>query len=178
MKRMETLVIIGYDDMYKAQEMRVKLARLEREYLVDLEDAVVVVRDLKGKVKLHQIVNTTAAGALEGGFWGTLIGCLFLVPMFGMALGAATGMITGALEDLGIKDDFMIELGKTIQPGTSALCVLIRQMTTDKVLEDLQGTGGKVLKTNLSKSDETKLQEALTAHKAEAAKAETTAAVV
>jgi len=168
---METLVVIGYDDMYKAQEMRVKLARLEKEYLVDLEDAVVVVRDLKGKVKLHQIVNTTAAGALEGGFWGTLIGCLFLVPLFGMAMGAATGMVTGALEDIGINDKFMKDLGAQIQPGTSALCVLIRQMTTDKVLEDLQGTGGTVLKTNLSKSDESKLQEALSAHRAEAAKA-------
>jgi uncharacterized membrane protein len=158
---MSTLVVIAYDNVDKAQEMRAKLAKLEKEYLVDLEDAVVVVRDQKGKVKLHQIVSLPAVGALEGGFWGTLIGCLFFAPIFGMALGAASGSIAGALSDVGIGDPFMKELGETLTPGTSALCVLVRQVTVDKVLEEIKGTGGKVLKTNLSKEDESKLQAAL-----------------
>ena len=158
---MSTLVVIAYEDMYKAQEMRVNLLKLQKEYLVDLEDAVVVVRDPKGKVKLHQIVSLPAAGALGGGFWGTLIGCIFFTPIFGMAVGAASGAIAGALSDVGINDQFMKQLGETLKPGTSALCVLIRQMTEDKVLADIQGTGGKILKTNLSKEDETKLQAAL-----------------
>ncbi len=158
---MSTLVVIGYEDMHKAQEMRIHLLKLQRDYLIDMEDAVVVERDAKGKIKLHQMIPMTALGAMQGGFWGTLIGCLFFAPIFGMALGAASGAISGALSDVGINDDFMKELGETIKPGTSALCVLIRQMTEDKVLEDLHGTGGKVLKTNLSKSDETKLQAAL-----------------
>jgi len=98
---------------------------------------------------------------LQGGFWGTLIGCLFLTPIFGLAVGAASGTIAGALADAGIDDRFMKELGETLTPGTSALCVLVRQMTPDKVLAELEGTGGKVLKTNLTKEDETKLQEAL-----------------
>lgn len=158
---MSTLVVIGYDDIHKAQEMRIHLLKLQRDYLIDMEDAVVVERDAKGKIKLHQMIPMTALGAMQGGFWGTLIGCLFFAPIFGMALGAASGAISGALSDVGINDDFMKELGETIKPGTSALCVLIRQMTEDKVLEDLHGTGGKVLKTNLSKSDESKLQAAL-----------------
>ena len=87
---MSTLVVIGYDDMHKAQEMRLNLAKMQGEYLVDLEDAVVVTRDANGKVKLHQAVSLPAFGALEGGFWGTLIGCLFFSPLFGMTLGAAT----------------------------------------------------------------------------------------
>src|SRR6516225_4034657 len=148
---MSTLVVVAYEDPYKAQEMRIKLLKLQKEYLVDLEDAVVVVRDQKGKVKLHQIFSLPAMGAMQGGFWGTLIGCIFFAPIFGMALGAASGSIAGALADVGINDQFMKELGTTLKPGTSALCVLIRQMTTDKVLADLQGTGGTVLKTNLSK---------------------------
>ena len=158
---MSTLVVVGYDDMTKAQQMRHDLVMLEKEYLVDLEDAVVVVRDLKGKVKLHQVVSLPALGALQGGFWGTLIGCLFFSPLFGMTLGAATGAVSGALTDVGINDDFMKELGETLKPGTSALCVLIRQMTADKVLEHIAGTGGKVIKTNLSKEEEGKLQAAL-----------------
>lgn len=166
---MSTLVVIGYDDIHKAQEMRIHLLKLQRDYLIDMEDAVVVERDAKGKIKLHQMIPMTALGAMQGGFWGTLIGCLFFAPIFGMALGAASGAISGALSDVGINDDFMKELGETIKPGTSALCVLIRQMTEDKVLEDLHGTGGKVLKTNLSKSDETKLQSALSDAKQAAA---------
>lgn len=170
---MSTLVVVGYDDMYKAQEMRIELIKLQKDYLVDLEDAVVVVRDEKGKVKLHQIVSMPAAGALEGGFWGTLIGCLFFAPIFGMALGAASGSIAGALSDVGINDQFMKQLGETLKPNTSALCVLIRQMTSDKVLSEIQGTGGTVIKTNLSKEEETKLQAALSeakdAHAATAA---------
>jgi uncharacterized membrane protein len=171
---MSTLVVIGYDDMTKAQLMRHDLVMLEKEYLVDLEDAVVVVRDPKGKVKLHQIISLPALGAMQGGFWGTLIGCLFLSPIFGMTLGAATGAISGALSDVGINDDFMKELGETLKPGTSALCVLIRQMTQDKVLEHLVGTGGKVLKSNLSKEDESKLQAALSAAQKAHAEAATT----
>ncbi len=170
---MSTLVVIAYDDMLKAQQMRHDLVMLEKEYLVDLEDAVVVVRDPKGKVKLHQIVSLPALGAMQGGFWGTLIGCLFFSPIFGMTLGAATGAISGALTDVGIHDDFMKELGETLKPGTSALCVLIRQMTQDKVLEHLVGTGGKVLKSNLSKDDESKLQAALSAAQKEHAEAGT-----
>ncbi|MBK8223104.1 MAG: DUF1269 domain-containing protein [Candidatus Obscuribacter sp.] len=164
---MSTLVVIGYDDIHKAQEMRIHLLKLQRDYLIDLEDAVVVERDAKGKIKLHQMIPMTAMGAMQGGFWGTLIGCLFFAPIFGMAVGAAGGAISGALADVGINDDFMKELGETLTPGKSALCVLIKQMTEDKVLDDLHGTGGKVLKTNLSKEDESKLQEALgTARKA------------
>ncbi|MBX9673952.1 MAG: DUF1269 domain-containing protein [Candidatus Obscuribacterales bacterium] len=169
---MSTLVVIGYDDMHKAQEMRLNLAKMQGEYLVDLEDAVVVTRDANGKVKLHQAVSLPAFGALEGGFWGTLIGCLFFSPLFGMTLGAATGALSGALSDVGINDDFMKELGETLKPNTSALCVLIRQMTSDKVLEQLQGTGGKVIKTSLSKDDETKLQAALSQAKQEHAQAQ------
>jgi uncharacterized membrane protein len=78
-----------------------------------------------------------------------------------MALGAASGTVAGALTDAGVSDQFMKELGETLKPGTSALCVLVRQMTTDKVLAELQGTGGKVLKSNLTKEDESKLQSAL-----------------
>src|SRR5476649_2413352 len=117
---MSTLVVVSYDDMTKAQQMRHELAMLEKEYLVDLEDAVVVVRDLKGKVKLHQIVSLPAIGALQGGFWGALIGCLFFSPIFGMALGAASGTVAGALSDVGIDDQFMKDLGETLKPGSSA----------------------------------------------------------
>ena len=163
---MSTLVVIGYDDPYKAEEVRLKLRKLQSEYLIDLEDAVVAVKDGTGKVKLHQAVNLTAAGAVSGGFWGSLIGLIFLNPLLGLAVGATAGAASGALTDLGINDDFMKELASTMTNGSSALFVLVRKATPDKVLEEIKGTGGKILKTSLSHDDEAKLQAALDAAKA------------
>jgi uncharacterized membrane protein len=172
---MSSLIVIGYDDVLKAEELRLKLLKLQREYLIDLEDAVVAIRKPDGTVKLNQAVNLTATGMLSGGFWGTLIGSIFLSPLFGLAVGAASGAISGALSDVGINDNFMKELAATLKPGTSALFVLVRKATPDKVLEEVQGCGGKVLKTSLTHEEETKLQAALDAGKKDAAKDAATA---
>src|SRR5512136_2505879 len=99
---MSTLVVVGYNDPYKAEEVRLKLRKLQAEYLIDLEDAVVAVKEANGKLQLHQAVNLTAAGAVSGGFWGSLIGLIFLNPLLGLAVGAATGAASGALTDVGI----------------------------------------------------------------------------
>ena len=162
---MSTLVVVGYDDPFKAEEVHLKLRKMQRDYLIDLEDAVFAVKDKNGKVKLHQAVNLTAAGALNGGFWGSLVGLLFLNPLLGMAVGATAGAVSGAITDLGINDNFMKEVAATLTPGSSVLFVLVRQMTPDKVLEELAGTGGKVLKSSLTHEDEIKLQAALSAAK-------------
>ena len=162
---MSTLVAIGYDDQFKAEEVRLSLMKMQKDYLIDLEDAVVAVKNDKGKVRLHQAVNVTAAGALSGGFWGTLIGLIFLNPLLGMAVGATAGAVSGALTDVGINDKFMKELAGTMTPGSSVLFVLVRHATPDKVLDEIKGTGGKVLKTSLSHDNEAKLQAALSAAK-------------
>ena len=161
---MSDLIAIAYDDRYKAEEVRLTLAKLEREHLIELEDAAVVVKDKEGKVKLKQAINLTAAGAASGGFWGLLIGTLFFVPLFGAAVGAATGALGGALTDIGVDDHFMRELGETLQPNNSALFILVRKVTPDKVLDEVSKYGGKVLRTSLSKDDETQLQEVLDRH--------------
>jgi uncharacterized membrane protein len=162
---MSNLVVIGYDDRFKAEEVRLMLLKMQKEYLIDLEDAVVAVKDENGKVKLHQALNLTAAGAATGGFWGALVGLIFLNPLLGLGVGAVAGAVSGALTDVGINDDFMKELAATLQSGNSALFILVRSATPDKVLEELKGTGGKVLKTSLSHDDEAKLQGALSAAK-------------
>ena len=82
---MSTLVVVGYNDPYRAEEVRFKLRKLQSEYLLDLEDAVVAVKDEKGKIKLH-LVTITGAGAVSGGFWGMLIGLIFLSPLLDSCL--------------------------------------------------------------------------------------------
>jgi uncharacterized membrane protein len=162
---MNTLVVIEYDDQYKAEEMRLKLRKLQKEYLIDLEDAVVAVKDSDGKMKLHQSVNLTGRGAMTGGFWGSLVGLIFLNPILGLAVGAAAGAVSGALSDVGIEDKFMKELADGLPAGSSALFVLVRKSTPDRVLEEVKGTGGKILKTSLAHEDEARLQAALNAAK-------------
>lgn len=160
---MSTLVVVAYDDPFQAEEVRLKLRRLQQDYLIDLEDAVVATKNDKGKVKLHQAIKLTGAGALSGGFWGALIGLIFMMPLLGAAVGAGAGAISGALSDVGIDDKFMKELASNMQPGSSVLFVLVRKATPDKVLAELSGTGGRLLKTSLTHEDEAKLQAALSA---------------
>lgn len=164
---MSDLIVVAYDDEFKAEEMRTKLRKMQRDYLIDLEDAVVAVKDAKSKVHLHQPISLPAFGAFQGGFWGLLVGLLFFSPLLGWAAGAATGAVTGALADIGINDDFMKKLAQTLKPGSSALFILVRKATPDKVLEEIRGTGGTVLQTSLSHEKEEKLKEALHAAKKE-----------
>ncbi|HIK25193.1 MAG: DUF1269 domain-containing protein [Thermosynechococcus sp. Uc] len=158
---MSTLVVIAFDDEYKANEVLIQLLKLQREHLIDLEDAAVVVRTKEGKVKINQTQDLTLQGALGGGFWGLLIGLLFFNPLLGWAAGLVAGAISGKFTDIGIDDNFIKELGQTISPGSSAIFTLVRQATPDKVIEEIAPFGGKVLRTSLSKEDEAKLQEAL-----------------
>ena len=158
---MSELVAIGFDNEAKAFEMRAELAKLQKEYLIDMEDVVVVTKDDKGKVKLHQAVNLTAAGAVGGAFWGMLIGLIFLNPLLGAAIGAGAGALSGKLRDIGISDNFMKELAETFKPGASALFVLVRKVTPDKVLDQLKGFKGKVLKTSLTADKEEELRKVL-----------------
>ena len=160
---MSDLFVISFDDENTAFAMRAELAKLQREYLIEMEDVVVVTKDDKGKVKLHQAHNLTASGAVSGGFWGTLIGMIFLNPLLGAAVGAGAGALSGALTDIGIKNDFMKEFAKSFNPGCSALFVLVRQVTADKVLEGLSEFKGKgkVLQTSLTKDKEEELRKVI-----------------
>ena len=158
---MADLIAVAYDDEFKAEEVRLTLFRLQKEHLIDLADAVVVTKDADGRVRLNQSHNLVAAGAATGGLWGALIGLLFLNPLLGIAAGAGSGALAGYLTDVGIDDNFMKELGASLRPGTSALFVLVRKSTPDKVLPEISKYGGKVLRTSLSNEDEARLQAAL-----------------
>jgi uncharacterized membrane protein len=132
---MSELIVFAFNDDTTAYEMRAALAKMQKNYLVEMEDIVVVLKDAEGKVKLDQAVNLTAQGAVGGGFWGLLIGVLFLNPLLGAAVGAGAGAISASLTDIGINDSFMKDLGDGLKPGTSALFVLLRKVTADKLLE-------------------------------------------
>ena len=122
----------------EADEVRQKLLSMQSEYIIELGDAVVVTKCPEGDVRLNQLFQPVKAGAVSGMFWGTLIGLLLMMPLAGAAIGAASGAISGKLTDVGINDQFMNDVGQTLQSGNAALFLLIRKMTTDKVAAALQ----------------------------------------
>lgn len=158
---MSDLVFISFPSEAKAEEVRQKILDLQADYLIEVGDAVIATRDDKGHVKLNQLVHTTALGTASGALWGTLIGMLFLAPLAGTAIGAAAGALSGALSDFGIEDSKMKEAAQALKPGEAGLFLLIRKMTTDKVLADLQGVGGTVVSTSFDHAVEEQLKAAL-----------------
>ncbi len=166
---MAELIVIGFDNPQEADRALTELGRLQQEYLIDLEDAVVAVRDPNGKLHLKQSVDLVGAGAASGGLWGamwgTLVGLLFLNPLIGLAagaaLGAGSGAVAGSLADYGINDEFIRSVGQTIQPNTSALFVLVRKVQPDKVLAEISRFRGRVIRSSLSREQEARLQAAL-----------------
>lgn len=156
---MSELIVFGYDNQGQAEEARTGLFKLSKEYLVTVSDAVVATAEPDGQIKLHQMVNLWAMGASGGAFWGLLAGILLFNPLIGVAAGAATGALAGALSDYGIKDDFMREVGSVLQPGQAALFVLADRATSDRVIEAMAGYGGRILRTNLDRSQEQRLHD-------------------
>ena len=159
---MADLIAVVFPTEAKAEEVRDKLLGMQKDYLIDLGDAVIATKSDQGKVKLNQLMSTTAAGAAGGSFWGLLIGILFMNPLLGVAVGAGSGALAGALTDVGINDRFMKDLGaEDLQPGEAVLFVLVRKVTGDKVLAELKGVGGRVLQTSLDHTREEALRKAL-----------------
>ena len=128
---MADLVEIAFPSEEKAEEVRRKLLDMQKEYFIELGDAIIAVKQPDGRVKLNQLFNPTASGAVSGTFWGALIGMIFLMPLAGAAIGAASGAIGGRLTDVGINDQFMKDAAQSLPSGNAALFLLIRTMTTD-----------------------------------------------
>ena len=158
---MSTLVAIAYPDAGTAERVRAELVQATKEHLVQLEDAVVVEHRADGKIKLHQAMSTTGAGAAGGALWGGFIGLLFLAPLLGMAIGAASGAAAGKVTDAGVNDNFMKELGDKVAPGGAALIYLGRSDAPEKVLDRIRQYGGEVIQTSLDSEQEEHLRSAL-----------------
>jgi uncharacterized membrane protein len=156
---MSDLIAIAYPDVETARSVAARVGEAAKGHLIDVDDLVIVERRIDDKIKLHQ-PSLAGVGALGGAAWGGLIGLIFLVPFFGMAVGAASGAAAGAFSDTGVDDNFMKDLGERLQPGGAALVALVRNVNTDKLLDEVK-VPGEILHTSLSDEGETRLREAL-----------------
>ena len=160
---MSNLIVIAFDNEYGAENTRDELVNLQKQGLIKLDDAAVVIRRMDGKVKIKQAKGLVGVGALGGAFWGTLIGLLFLAPWLGLAIGSVTGALAGKFKDIGVDDDFIKEVGSSIAPGNSAIFMLVRQAVADKVIPELAKFNGRIIQTSLSKEKEELLREVFSA---------------
>ena len=158
---MGTLVVLKFDSVEGARQMRERLLTLQKQQLLQVDDAAIMSKDANGKPKLEQLHNLAGAGALGGAFWGMLFGLLFFIPILGLAVGAAAGALAGSMSDVGIDDKFIKQVGESITPGTAALFLLVSNVTVDKVLDQIKDIKFEVLQTNLSNEQENQLRSAL-----------------
>jgi uncharacterized membrane protein len=158
---MTHLVVLGLDSPAKAEEVFDLAGDLAKQELLQLQDAAYAYRDAKGKVRIHQAVSLTGAGAASGALWGTLIGMLFLMPVAGLAIGAGTGALAGKLADVGINDDTIKQIGGQLEQGRAAVFLLARSATVDRVIDAIKPFNPTIIQTNLTKDREEELVKAL-----------------
>jgi len=158
---MSELVVIGFGDEKKAFEMRAVLQKLQKENHIDMEDVVVVTKGDKGKLRIHKSDSFTTAADVVRTYLETLLGIMFVYPLFAGYEGSDAAGSSRKLSKVGIDEKFMKELDETLTPASSALFVLVRKDTPDKVLEAIKGFKGKVLKTSLTTDEEDELRKVM-----------------
>jgi uncharacterized membrane protein len=158
---MADLIAIGYPDETTAEAAADEARRLAKDLIIEPDAIAVIARDQDGKYHVHTTQHAVGAGTTWGMLWGFLFGLLFFVPVLGMAVGAGMGALMGKLTKTTIDKEFRDQVRDMVQPGTSALFLMLEKVTPDKAVDAMSKFGGTVLRTSLSKQDEQELQEAL-----------------
>lgn len=158
---MQELVVVEYKSESDAHAARKRLLQMKAEHRADLADAVIATRDEDGYIHLSQIVNEWTVDTRGGALLGFLYGAMAAHPIIGAAIGAGAIAISNALSDYGIDDAYMSEVAEILQPGQSALFVLLREMPSDDVIAELGEIDGQIIRTELAPEFETRLSNAL-----------------
>ena len=158
---MSDLIAIGYKDETTALAAADEARRLAQDLIIEPDAIAAIVRDREGKFHVHTTHHPVSSGVSWGMFWGVLFGVLFFVPFFGLAIGAGMGALMGKITKSGVDSAFQDQVRGMLEPGTSALFLMVEKVTPDKAIEAMSRYGGTVLKTSLSKEGEAELQDAL-----------------
>src|SRR5436190_19086267 len=155
---MADLIAVGYAGETTALEAQREAERLAHDLIIQPDAIAAIVRHRDGKFKVHTTAHPVSGGTAYGMFWGLLFGLLFFVPLFGMAVGAGIGALMGKIEKSGVDKEFQRQVQDMLQPGTSALFLVVEKVTPDNAVDALSRYGGNVLETSLSKEAEAELQ--------------------
>jgi uncharacterized membrane protein len=166
---MSNLFVMAFDDEQGAERLLSAAADWQKQNLIKIDDAAILVRRADGKPKIKQARSLVGVGALGGAFWGALFGLLFLAPWLGAAIGAGIGALSGKLAGAGVDKKFIENVSNEIRPGNSALFIYTREGVVDKIMPQLKQYNPRIIQTSLSMEAEKQLKEALGAEEPEAA---------
>jgi len=156
---MASLSLLKFDTPGGAQQMLTTLEALEKQKLIEIQDAAIVTwAPGKKKPTIRQHHGMTTVFALDGAFWGLLLGIIFLVPLLGIAVGAALGALAGHFARYGIDDDFIKSAQDKITEGTSGLFLITSDAMMDKIVPLVQEYKFEIVQTSLSPEQEAKLR--------------------
>jgi uncharacterized membrane protein len=158
---MADLVAIGYPEETTALAAMDEAERLQHELAIPTDAIAAVIRNKEGKIRVVTNHHAVGGGAGWGMLWGMLFGILFLVPFLGMAVGAGMGALMGKIGKNAVDKQFESQVRDMLQPGTSALFMVVEPVTPDRAVAALSKYGGTVLKSSLSNEAQQELQEAL-----------------
>ncbi len=158
---MANLVVVLYDDQFRAKEVMKELRKLKENKQLEIDDAAYVTKDNTGHFHVHQEHSLTKSGAVAGGMGGIVAGLLFTIPIAGLAVGAAAGAIAGKASDIGIDDKMIKAINDDMRLNTSAIFLLVHDVNRDAVIPIFAKYGGKVMQSTVSAEDEAKLQSML-----------------
>lgn len=153
-----TILVLLYPEERVADEVMSTVKYLQGRGLIEIEDACVVIKEPSGRIEIHQSHNLPLLAAAGGAILGSLLGLLFAAPYVGAAVGATAGVMGGTLADIGVDDDFMESVGSEMNPGSSALFLLLHHITIDKAIPELAKHGGRILHTSLSRAQEDRVK--------------------
>jgi uncharacterized membrane protein len=123
-------VIIGvsFNRQVLAQQYLLAMGGLKETGALELQDAVVVNKSTDGSVKVVETIDPTPGrAALNGAMWTSLLGLVLGGPVgwvAGLGIGAASGVVTAKIVDLGIPDEWVAWFREAVEPGTSTVVIL------------------------------------------------------
>ncbi len=164
---MSELMVLGFENEAAADAFGLTLADMQKDMIVQLQDAAEVVRDPDGKPHVKHGNHLVGAGAMGGAFWGMLFGLLFFVPFLGLAIGAGMGALFGKLGKTGVDAQVLQQMGDAVPPGKAGWFLVTSQITEDKFLAAVKGTNATLVRSNLTAEQEEQLKHAFGARKHE-----------
>lgn len=157
---MSNIVVIAFDDMKQAGQLRGTLKKMQTLGEIHVDDAAVVVKHGTGQVQVQdEVGRSLTRGMVAGGVLVPLI--LLTFPIAGIALGAGAVVGLGKLAEKGLDTQFIMQLTDSLQPGTSALFLLVHDAERGAVESALRPYRGKVLQSSLAPEVENALKQAL-----------------
>jgi uncharacterized membrane protein len=161
--RTNSFLAIVYSETSRAGKVLKALKQMRSPKLIDLESAVYVTRDGRGRTQLREPGFRRKKNTIGDSITGLVAGSILLAPIGGVTLAEATDTVKHKLANLHVDRSFTEAVRTELQPDSSAIFILIQKASPSEVIPRITPYGGTVLETFLSEVDKTRLEEAIRA---------------